>query len=100
MDDHKPHPQFVRGLQAGLRYWQVQTQDESDASIRRLDAERHNLYRLVQYGQAVPELWLDTAVLALNAFYLVERKGYWLEWIPILEQAVTQWAQDDWRLQV
>ncbi len=100
MDNHKPHPQFVRGIQAGLGYWQVETQDESDAAIRRLDAERHNLYRLVQYGQHIPELWSDTAVLARNAFYLVERKGYWLEWIPVLEQAVSQWAQDDWRLQV
>lgn len=100
MDDHKPHPPFVRGIQAGLRYWQVATEDESDASIRRLDAERHNLYRLVQYGQAVPELWWDTAVLARNAFYLVERKGYWQEWIPVLEQAVAQWAQGDWRLKI
>ncbi|HRQ40115.1 MAG TPA: tetratricopeptide repeat protein [Chloroflexota bacterium] len=98
MDNHKPHPQFVRGIQAGLRYWQVETQDESDAAIRRLDAERHNLYRLVQYGRAVPDLWPDTAVLARNAFYLVERRGYWSEWIPVLEQAVTQWVQDDLRL--
>lgn len=95
-----PTPQFLQSLQAGLRYWQVQTEDNSDEAIRRLDAERQNIYRLVQYGQRVPELWPDTAVLALNTFYLVERRGYWPEWIPVLEQAANEWAQGDVRLKI
>lgn len=100
MDDQTPHPQFVQSIKTGLHYWQAQTEDAADEAIRRLDAERHNLYRLVYYGGALPALWPDTAVLALNAFYLVERKGYWLEWIPVLEQAASRWAQDDLRLKV
>lgn len=95
MNIQSVHPQFVQSIQAGLRYWQTQMEDNSDEAIRRLDAECNNLYRLVQFGQRLPEMWRDTAVVALQAFYLVERRGYWPEWIPILEQAVAHWAQDD-----
>lgn len=95
MNAQPVHPQFVQTIHAGLRYWQTQMEDNSDEAIRRLDADRHNLYRIVQFGQWLPEMWRDTAVIALQAFYLVERKGYWPEWIPILEQAVAHWVQDD-----
>lgn len=100
MNGQPTTPRFVHSIQAGLRYWQAQSEDNSDETIRRLDAERHNLYRLVQFGQELPELWRDTAVLALQVFYLAERKGYWPEWIPILELAATRWAQNDLPLKV
>lgn len=90
--------QFVQSLRAGLRYWQAQTEDNSDEAIRRLDGERQNIYRLVQYGRMTPELWRETAVLALNTFYLIERKGYWPDWIPVLAEAAAAWVEDDLRL--
>ncbi len=93
-----PDPQFVNYIKAGLQYWQEQTEDNSEDTIHRLDADRQNLYRLVQYGQKLPETQHGTAMVALQAFYLIERKGYWMEWIPILEQAAAQWVGDDLRL--
>ena len=88
-------PAFINSLQAGLNYWQNRTADETEANITSLDKERHNLYRFMTYVEKVPELWPGTAVVILQAFYLVERRGYWREWMPYMEQAVSAWVPDD-----
>lgn len=79
-------PVFLRALENGLRYWRARTADGSDAALHELDAERSNLLRIVQVGLALPETWGETAVVARQTFLLVERRGYWREWTPILER--------------
>lgn len=94
-----PHQMFIDNLRTGCAYWQMRTADESEANIALLDEEKHNLHRFMLYAERVPELWVETAVITLQAFYLVERRGYWREWIPFMEQAVNKWAVADPLLQ-
>jgi len=89
---------FIDNLRTGCAYWQMRTADESEANIALLDEEKHNLHRFMMYAERVPELWAETAVITLQAFYLVERRGYWREWIPFMEQAVSIWTADDFLL--
>ena len=81
--------QFVESVAAGIAYWRVQTREINDQTLSELDNERHNLYRAVEYGLKLKQTWRDTAVVSLQAFPLVERRGYWTDWIPVLERAVS-----------
>ncbi len=87
---NSPDPQFIENIIAGLAYWQAQTAELDDRAISQLDAERQNLYRIVQYGLELPQTWRDTAVVILQSFNFVERRGYWREWIPVLEKAIAE----------
>ena len=81
-------PTFIRRIAANLQYWQQQTENVSDSTLLTLDTERHNLHRAVRYGLQVPETARMAAEVAANLFNLVERRGYWLEWLPLLEKIV------------
>ncbi len=81
-------PRFVQSTRAAVAYWRQRTQETNDNAIRRLDIERQNLFQAVQIGLALPQTGEDTAVVALQAFDLIERRGYWGEWIPVLKKAV------------
>jgi tetratricopeptide (TPR) repeat protein len=59
-----------------------------------LDLERHNLYRAAEFGLDVPEIWLEAAELILQADYLIERRAYWHEWIPLLKLALVRCPAD------
>lgn len=83
-----PDAQFVENIVAGLTYWQEQTSQLDEQAIAELDVQRQNLYRIVRYGLVLPQTWLDTAVVTLQSFDLIEQRGYWQEWIPILEKAI------------
>lgn len=80
-------PRFTQILRSSLAYWQAQTTELDDQSIRTLDAERENLFRLVEFGLELAETRRETAVLMDRLYQLVQRHGYWREWIPLLEQA-------------
>jgi tetratricopeptide (TPR) repeat protein len=84
-----PSPQFVQSTEAAVAYWRKRTQKMDESTIHWLDTERQNLFQAVVFGLALPQTWRSTADVALQAFDLVERRGYWEEWIPVLEQAVT-----------
>ena len=81
------NPQFVRSVGANLRYWLAQTADLSDALLDELDRERQSLLRAVQYGLKIGETAIAAAQLVAQLFELIERRGYWSEWIPIVAQA-------------
>lgn len=89
-----PSSQFIRSTQAAISYWHKRTQELDDKAIHQLDADRQNLFQAVQFGLALPQTWHNTAEVALQAFDLVQRRGYWQEWIPVLEQAAASCTDD------
>lgn len=91
----QPSTQFTQSVAANIKYWQQRTQDLTDDTLPALDQERQNLYRAAKFGLHVPDAWQGTAELLLQAFVFVERRGYWGEWIPMLEQALASCPADN-----
>ncbi|MFO7682010.1 MAG: tetratricopeptide repeat protein [Chloroflexota bacterium] len=89
------NPQFTTGLAAGIAYWQEQTTSNTDDAVAALDARRQNLYRAVVYGSKLAQTRRETAVVILQAFHLAERRGYWHEWIPLLQNAAAACPPDE-----
>jgi tetratricopeptide (TPR) repeat protein len=81
----QPSPEFIGGIGAALAYWQRQVGTEG---VAELDRERHNLYRAVRFGLALPQTQLASAEVALHAFPLILSRGYGQEWLPVLEEAL------------
>lgn len=92
---HPISAQFIDSMAAGIVYWQKATAVIDEQTITRLDKERQNLYRAVRYGLKLAETWRETAVLASQSFPLIEQRGYWDEWIPILEEAIACCSEED-----
>lgn len=85
-----PNPQFIRSIQAGLRYWQQKTETLGPEQVAWLDSRRQNLHQAVLFGLNQSETWEDTVQLLLQAFDFSEWRGYWPEWIPVFEQALAK----------
>jgi tetratricopeptide (TPR) repeat protein len=85
---HEPAPEFVGRIGSALAYWRRQAAESAHRRVAELNQERHNLYRVVQFGLALPQTQLASAEVALHAFPLIESQGYWHEWLPVLEQAL------------
>ena len=81
-------PQFIQSIQAGLRYWLQKTETLGPEQVRWLDQRRKNLHQAVLFGLNQPATWKDTARLLLQTFDFTEWRGYWMEWIPVFEQAL------------
>jgi tetratricopeptide (TPR) repeat protein len=88
------HPQFTASIAAGLAHWQNETVENTDAVLIRLDAQRHNLARLISYGLKLAQTQRAAAMVALQSFYLAERRGYWQEWIAMLQNAAASMSED------
>ena len=82
----QPPAQFVHSLNAALAFWRRRVDGEAPA---RLERDRHNLYRAVQLGLTLPHTQPSAMVLAANAFPFVYARGYWREWLPVVEQAAS-----------
>jgi tetratricopeptide (TPR) repeat protein len=82
----QPSPQFTDSISANIVYWRQRTQNLTDDVLPALDQERQNLYRAVKYGLCLPATWQETAELILQTLIFIERRGYWAEWIPVMEQ--------------
>ncbi len=89
------NPQFTASLAAGLTYWQEQTRSSTDDAVAALDVRRQNLYRAVVYGLKLEQTRRETAVVILQAFHLAERRGYWHEWIPLIQNAASACPPDE-----
>lgn len=81
----QPSPQFTQSIAANISYWQQRTRNLTDDTLPTLDRERQNLYRAAKFGLHMPATWQETAELILQTFVFVERRGYWGEWIPLVE---------------
>jgi tetratricopeptide (TPR) repeat protein len=83
-------PQFIASLANGLAYWQRLTENLDDACIIEIDPERHNLHEAVIWGLDLPQTCQLASNVALQTFFLAERKGYWQEWAEFFERALKQ----------
>lgn len=92
------NPAFIRKIENNLAYWQQKVAATTEVDQGRLDEERQNLFQAVQFGMRVPQTQAATARLAQQLFNLVERRGYWREWIPVLEQVIAACTSDEPRL--
>jgi tetratricopeptide (TPR) repeat protein len=94
------NPQFIKRVKANLNYWLSTSQQVSDVTLTQLDKERHNLYRAVEYGLQIPETAVMSARLVHQLFPLIEKRGYWIEWQPILNLAMAACAATETSLQL
>jgi tetratricopeptide (TPR) repeat protein len=99
MNTLQPDPIFVRQIKAALRYWQTETKQMDDEALLGVDGERQHLYRAVEYGLVLRETWLDTAVVVHQSYPLIERRGYWREWMRVLEKMIASCPSDQLLLQ-
>ena len=76
--------EFLKSLCAALTFWQYRLESEP---ISRLDPSRHNLYRAVEFGLNEPVTRTIAARVVISAFSLIYARGYWQEWLPLLEGA-------------
>lgn len=90
-----PSPQFTQSVAANISYWQQRTHNLTDDTLPTLDRERQNLYRAAKFGLHLPDTWQGTAELILQTFVFIERRGYWGEWIPMLEQLLASCPEED-----
>lgn len=82
-----PQEQFRQSIRAGLAFWEQRTLDESAEVIEMVDRQRENLFRLVRFGLTLPDCRERAARVALQTFDLVEQRGYWHNFIEILDEA-------------
>ena len=87
-NSNQPAPEFIESILRSLKYWQQQTQNLQPEQVKKLDKQRRNMNTAVQFGLSQPETWEATATVLLQAFNFAEWRGYWGEWIPILQQAL------------
>jgi tetratricopeptide (TPR) repeat protein len=83
-----PSAAFERSVAANLAYWLSYAQENGEKKLQRLDKERHNLWRAIQFGIEIEATRCAAAELILQVYTLIERRGYWQRWIPLLEKAV------------
>jgi tetratricopeptide (TPR) repeat protein len=69
--------------------------DFDDSTIHDLDKEHHNILRAAQFGLELPETRRVSIDLMLQIFTLIERRGYWRQWIPVMEFALLKCGSVD-----
>ena len=84
----KPNPQFMQSLVASLHYWQKKTKVLGPDKVQWLDSRRRNLFQAVQFGLSQPETWEATVQVLLQSFNFAEWRGYWQEWILVMQEAL------------
>ena len=95
-----PSVAFARSVAANLAYWLAFSQKMGEESLQEIDQERHNLWRAVRFGLDLEATRCAAAKLILQVYNLIERRGYWQRWIPLLEKAVDSCKVEDETLQV
>ena len=83
-----PSADFSSSIASNLSYWLNRSCDLDDKKLHLLDAERHNLFRAARFGMSLPVTQRDASKLILQIYPLIERRGYWRRWIPLLEEGV------------
>lgn len=87
--------QFGRSVAANIQFWIGRTSDAGWKDLERLDGDRHNIYRAIEYGLAYPQGWPDTGQLLLQCALFVERRGHGGEWLSLFNQAVGQCGKEE-----
>lgn len=71
-----------------LAFWRNKTSHLDPEKIIFLEAERQNLFHAVQIGLQFSETGEDTAVILSQAIPFITQRGYWQDWIPLLQQSL------------
>ncbi|MFO7540098.1 MAG: hypothetical protein R6X32_18820, partial [Chloroflexota bacterium] len=79
---------YLQAIHNGLGYWRQQAGDLGDAAVAALDRDRFNLHQLLEEGLRLEATQLPTAELMVRLGHFIETRGYWEEWLPLLERAI------------
>ena len=77
---------FEKGILKNLHYWSEHTAIET-LDIVALDQEKEGIFNAISYGLQLTSAWPALHPLITNVSPYMERRGYWLEWRNILNQA-------------
>lgn len=88
-------PLFRRSVADNLHFWQQTVREVSEQNSHVLGAEWENVRRAVQFGSGLSQTWREAATLVTECFYLIEQRGAWAVWIPLLEEFVSRCGEDD-----
>ena len=80
---------FVQSVAANLAFWRDHEGLADPRAWSALDRERENLFRATVSGLQLDETYPEAAELVLECFTYVFERGYWPEWTPVLEQAIS-----------
>ena len=88
---------FKECIIANLYYWQERVATFNDGTWHELDNDRQNIYIAIDYLLTLPAISVDEQSLLVDlsekVYQFVRRRGYWYEWIPILEK-LCRWYAD------
>jgi len=90
-----PSADFAESIAANIAYWQTRLREPNDDEIKAVDLDRINLYRAIEFGMGLPVTWHETANLVVQCFPFIVQRGYYRDWIPVLEKLTSGCAQDD-----
>ena len=88
-------PQFRQSVADNLHFWRQTVDDVNEHNIDVLNPEWQNLRRAVQFGSGLSHTWREAAWLVAESFYLIEQRGAWSAWIPLLEDLVDRCGEAD-----
>ena len=80
---------FVQSVAANIAFWRDHAGLADPLAWPALDRERENLFRATVFGLQLDDTYLEAAELAQRCFTYVFERGYWPEWTPVLERAIT-----------
>ncbi len=90
-----PSAKFAESIAANITYWQTRLREPSDEEIKAIDLDRTNLYRAIEFGMGLPAAWQATANLVVQCFPFIVHRGYYRDWIPVLENLTSCCADED-----
>jgi len=90
-----PSQKFAGSVAANVAYWRARLDDTSDESLKSIDFDRVNLYRAIEFGMGLPSTWHDTARLIVDCFSFIVQKGYYRDWIPLIDKVASCCAEED-----
>ncbi len=79
---------FIAQVGRMLAFWRQETDHIDYEKIKWIETERQNLFHAVQMGLRFSETVEDTAVILSQAIPYIIQRGYWQDWIPLLEQCL------------
>jgi tetratricopeptide (TPR) repeat protein len=85
-----PSTQFTNSVAANVAFWRRLTDNGSRENRRRLEDDRHNLFKAAEFGIGLSGTWRETAELLLDLRDLFDHGIYWIEWIPVLEGVIAR----------
>ena len=90
-----PSAQFTSSVAVNVAFWRRLTEHGSREDRRRLEDERHNLFKAAEFGIGLSSTWRETAELLLELRDLFDHGIYWTEWIPVLEGVIARCSDTD-----